>query len=222
MKKVCVVIPAYNEENKIGEVVERINKIGEVEEIIVVDDGSTDSTALEAEKKGATVLKHPKNIGKGKALLTGFKYAIEKGYESVITMDGDGQHLPEEIPSFLKVADKADIIVGSRMQKPEGMPPIRFFTNLLTSLLTSLLAGRRIKDSQSGFRLIKTHVLKNLSLTATKFDIESEILIKAGKKGYRIMEIPITTVYLPDSIKRSKISPLRDTLRFIYLIWRNL
>ncbi|MCD6521167.1 glycosyltransferase family 2 protein [Candidatus Calescamantes bacterium] len=222
MKKVCVVIPAYNEENKIGEVVERINKTGEVEEIIVVDDGSKDSTSLEAEKKGATVLKHPKNLGKGRALLTGFKYAIEKGYESIITMDGDGQHLPEEIPSFLKVADKADIIVGSRMQKPEGMPPIRLFTNLLTSLLTSLLAGKKIKDSQSGFRLIKTHVLKNLSLTATKFDIESEILIKAGKKGYRIMEIPITTVYFPDSIKRSKISPLRDTLRFIYLIWRNL
>ena len=222
IKGVCVVIPAYEEEERIGKVVERVKKIKGIQEVVVVDDGSGDRTGEVARKAGATVLTHARNQGKGKALLTGFRYALQKNYSGVITMDGDGQHLPEEIPRFLKIRKEADIVVGCRMANPYDMPRIRYFTNLLTSFLTSLLAGRRIRDSQSGFRWIARKVLEELRLEAGRFDIESELLIKAGKKGFRIKEIPITSVYLPDSVKKSKISPLRDTLRFLSLIWRNI
>ena len=139
-------------------------------------------------------------------------------------MDGDGQHLPEEIPLFLENAERreSDIVVGSRMENPQGMPSLRYWTNMVTSLITTLLAGVRIRDSQSGFRWISRRVLQEVSLESPKFAIESELLIKAGKKGFKITEIPITTIYLPESTKRSKISPLKDTLRFFVLIWRNI
>ena len=222
--RICALIPAYQEEENIGQVVERARKINGVEEVIVVDDGSADRTCEVAKRSGATVLKHAKNAGKGRSLQTGFSYAVSKGFNAIITLDGDGQHLPEEIPLFIEKARKeeADIVVGSRMEDPRGMPPLRYWTNVLTSLVTTMLAGTRIRDSQSGFRLIRSKVLQEVSLESPKFAVESELLIKAGKKGFNIKEIPITSVYLPDSTRKSKISPLKDTLRFFMLIWRNI
>ncbi|NOZ64108.1 MAG: glycosyltransferase family 2 protein [Caldiserica bacterium] len=224
LKKICALIPAYQEEERIGEVVKRTRKIAGVDEVIVVDDGSVDRTSEVAERSGATVLKHVKNAGKGKSLQTGFSYAVSKGFDAVVTLDGDGQHLPEEIPLFIEKASKedADIVVGSRMEDPQGMPPVRYWTNVITSLITTMLAGTRIRDSQSGFRLIRSRVLQEVSLESPKFAVESELLIKAGKKGFKIREIPITSVYLPDSTRKSKISPWKDTLRFFMLIWRNI
>jgi len=222
--KTCVLIPAYQEEENIGNVVKRVKEIPGIEEVVVIDDGSQDRTFEVARESGATVIRHLSNQGKGKALQTGFKYALEKGFDGVITMDGDGQHLPEEIPLFLENAERrgSDIVVGSRMENPQGMPFLRYWTNTVTSLITTLLAGVRIRDSQSGFRWISRRVLQEVSLESPKFAIESELLIKAGKKGFKITEIPITTIYLPESTKRSKISPLKDTLRFFILIWRNI
>ncbi len=222
--KVAALIPVYNEEDRIGGVVERIKQLKIVEEIVVVDDGSKDRSSLEAKKAGATVLRHPMNRGKGEALKTGFKYILKKNLEGVITLDGDGQHAPEEIPKMLKKAEEsgADIVVGSRMYNPQNMPFVRYLTNIITSWLTSLLCGERVRDSQCGFRFIKREVVEKVNLECSHFEIESEILIKAGKKGFRIVEVPITTIYLEDSTKRSKIKPWRDTLRFIKLVWRNL
>ena len=223
-KKVCVIIPAYQEEEHIGDIVRRTKNIKGIDEVVVVDDGSNDRTSQIALREGAKVLVHSSNQGKGKALQTGFLYALRNKFSGVITMDADSQHLPEEIPLFLEEVEKkgSDVIVGSRMHNPENMPFIRFWTNVITSFVTSILARKKVRDSQSGFRWINSHVLKEVSLDSSQFAIESELLIKAGRKGFKITEIPITTVYLSNSTKKSKISPFKDTIRFILLILRSM
>ncbi len=222
--KICVLIPAYNESKRISKLISQILQLEEIAGIIVVDDGSIDSTYEEAKSTGTIVLRHEKNMGKGAALRTGFSYVKSKDFNAIITMDGDGQHNWKEIPNFIEVYKKggADVIVGSRMKKCENMPTARYLTNRFTSFVTSLLGKCNVTDSQSGFRLISTDVLKNIELSTSKFEIESEVIIKAGRKGFNIKEIPISTVYLADSTKRSKIHPIIDTLRFFRFVMRNL
>ena len=189
-----------------------------VKDVMVVDDGSTDSTSQRAMDGGAIVIKHVSNQGKGAALRTGFSYIERKMFKALITMDADRQHDYTELPKFISEFKKnsADIVVGNRMRDTKNMPFIRLYTNRITSFFTSLFLPCRISDTQSGYRLIRTEVLRNINLLTSNFDTESEVLIKAGRKGFRIKEIPIKTVYLPNA--RSKIRPLKDTLKFIRLI----
>ena len=217
--RTCVIIPAYNVEKTLPRVIKNAQKY--VEKVIVIDDGSTDATFIKAKESGAEVLRHSKNEGKGKALCTGLEHTLKKGFEQIILMDGDGQHDPNEIPRFLKAAEepRADIIVGSRMENVKDMPRDRLTVNRIGSFLTSLLARQRIPDSQSGYRLVKSKVLKRITLTSQRYDVESEMLIKAGKRGFGIKSIPIKTIY------RQEISHFRkfwDTLRFIKLILKGI
>ncbi|MDD5454682.1 MAG: glycosyltransferase family 2 protein [Candidatus Ratteibacteria bacterium] len=222
--KIYVLIPAYNESGRIGRLVSQIQKLDSVSKIIVIDDGSNDSTREEAERAGAVVLKHEKNKGKGAALRTGFSYIKKQDCDAVITLDGDGQHKYNEIPNFIEEYKKGntDVVVGSRMMKCRNMPFIRYITNRFTSFITSLLCRYSVSDSQSGFRLISTEVLKRIELSTSNFEIESEIIIKAARKGFKIKEIPVSTVYLADSTKRSKINPFVDALRFFRFVFKNL
>jgi glycosyltransferase involved in cell wall biosynthesis len=231
--KIYILIAAYNESGKIGQLVSQIQKLDGVSKIIVIDDGSVDSTREEAEKAGAFVIKHEKNKGKGAALRTGFAYVKGQDCDAVITLDGDGQHKYSEIFHFIEAYKKgdADIVVGSRMlarhnnsggMQCKGMPFIRYATNHFTSLVTSVLGRCKVTDSQSGFRLISTDVLKKIELSTSNFEIESEVIIKAARKGFKIKEIPISTVYLADSTKRSKINPFVDTWRFFRFVFKNL
>lgn len=224
MMKVGVIVPAYNEEKNIPSLVKNLRTLSVggqdiVEEVVIIDDGSTDDTRREAEKAGARVISHPENRGKGAALKTGFQYALRKGFEAVITMDGDEQHDWREIPSFLNKAqeNQADIIIGNRMGNVRNMPFVRLWTNRITSRILSAIAHQRIEDSQSGYRLIKKEVLRNIDLTTSDFDTESEILIKASRRGYGITYIPIRTIYKDELV--SKIKPVKDTIRFIKLIF---
>ncbi len=210
-ENVCVVIPGYNVEGTIEELVRKIR--GTIKTVIVVDDGSVDETVLRARLAGATVLSHKKNLGKGAALRTGFQYARERNFEAVVTIDGDNQHNPDEIADFLR--EEADIVIGTRMRNTEGMPLIRFLTNRVTSIIVSFLSRRRLTDSQSGFRLIRTRVFEDVVLTTSNYETESEILIKAGERGYTIKEIPIATIY---ANQKSNINSVLDTLRFIKLV----
>ena len=209
-------MPCFNEEEHIRDLVKDIKKI--IKDVVVVDDGSTDSTSQKALDGGATVIKHVSNQGKGAALRTGFSYIERKRFSALITMDADRQHDYTELSKFIDEfkKDSADIVVGSRMNDVKSMPFIRLYTNKITSFFTSLFLSCKISDTQSGYRLIKTEVLRNINLLTSNFEIESEVLIKAGRKGFRIKEIPIRTVYLPNA--QSKIRPLRDTLKFIRLI----
>lgn len=213
----CVIIPAYNEEMLIGHLVEEVKKNGL--DCLVIDDGSADKTKEEAERAGADVISHSKNLGKGSSLRTGFKKAIEDDYDFVIVMDGDGQHHPDELENFIRAAEKGDaaIILGNRMEDPKGMPLIRRLTNWFMSSLISTITGQRLPDTQCGFRLIRTEVLRSVPLTTDKYEIESEVLIKAAKAGFKIRSIPIRSIYRGE---KSQIRPLKDTLRFVSFIFR--
>ena len=214
--KIVIIIPAHNEARSIGFLVKTIIDLNY--DVMVVDDGSSDDTALLAKTQGALVISTNKKGGKGNALRLGFAQAVGGGYDAVITLDGDGQHSPLDIGHFLECYQKtqSDIISGDRMHNPSGMPWLRRVTNRFMSWMISVICRQKIMDTQCGFRLITTRVLKSIELQCADFEIETEILIKASKKGFHIASVPIETIYRDEV---SKINPLRDTLRFIrYMI----
>ena len=219
MKKVGVLIPAYNEEKTIAEVVKE--SLPFVDKVLVVNDGSEARTEKKAKKAGATVISHQKRKGKGAALSTGLSYLLSSNYEFVITLDGDGQHNPDEIPKFLNAGKdkKVGIVVGFRKRSLKNMPLDRFLTNWFTSSLVSILCQQRIPDTQCGFRLIKKKAIEGIRLYTSHFDTESEILIKVAKRRFKIKSVPIRTIYREE---RSKIRPLIDTLRFFKLLFSSL
>lgn len=217
--KACVIIPAYNESSQINRLVSEVKARGL--DVLVVDDGSGDGTAENASRAGATVLRNEANAGKGACLRKGFGYCLERDFEAVITMDGDGQHLAEDLPRFISAAADpgGDIIIGNRMLEIREMPWIRVITNRFMSWLTSRLSGQSIPDSQCGFRLIRRRVLEKIELKTSKFEIETEILVKAARAGFKIVSVPIKTVYRGE---KSKINPLIDTFRFIKFLIKGL
>lgn len=218
--RVAVLIPALNAAETIVELVQGITRFVPQQDIVVVDDGSTDGTGQLARETGAVVLRHGENKGKGAALKTGFGHIVQGHYHGVIVLDADGQHEERFIPVFLQRAlqKDVDILIGSRMDQVGQMPWIRELTNRITSACISALAGQRIPDSQSGYRYIRTDVLKALRLRTSRYDTESEMLIQAGRKGYRIASLPITSIYQEEE---SAIKPVRDTLRFVFLVVRS-
>jgi glycosyltransferase involved in cell wall biosynthesis len=211
----AAVIPAYNEEKTIREVANRTKKF--VDHVVVVDDSSTDGTFDEAKKAGVEVIRHEKNRGKAQALKTGFTSIGES--DLVITMDGDLQHLPEEIPFLLNcIEEGSDLCIGSRFLSDSNcMPLLNRISNKIASTLLSILAGQRITDPQSGFRAIRRETLEKLELPADRYAIEHIMILEVAKKGFRIKEIPISCIY---GGEKSHISPARDTVNVIYHILR--
>ena len=217
LDKTAIVIPAYNAASHLREVIQRCSAILPRERIIVVDDGSSDDTFAIAHAEDVTTIKHQDNWGKGKALSTGILKAHEMGAAYAFTIDADGQHDPQEIPSFLDHLQKtdADIIIGNRMLDVRDMPWLRVRTNRFTSWIVSLKAGQKIPDSQSGYRMIKTSLFLKIRLETTRYETESEILFKAAKLGARIEAVPIATIYGEEI---SAINPFMDTIRFFRLV----
>jgi glycosyltransferase involved in cell wall biosynthesis len=217
--QICVLIPALNAEDTIGDVIEGCKRY--VRDVIVVDDGSEDRTPLISQEKDATLLKHDKNMGKGMALRAGFAYALSEGYDGVITIDADGQHNPSDIPVFIKrfSEDKPDIIIGSRMGQKEKIPKYRYYTNLVGIFFISKATGQVLDDSQSGFRLYRREVIEEINLNTSGFETETEILIKAGRKGCRIVSIPVDVSYKDG---KSNYRPVVDTYRISILVLRSI
>ena len=216
---VCLLIPAFNEARTIGRLVSGAREIAD--SVIVVDDGSQDATAQIAQDSGALVLKHRVNSGKGAALRLGFQHVLEHGYDAVITMDSDGQHDVDDIPTFLEAFNRtgSGVILGSRMHDISTMPALRKITNRLTSFVGSLLTHQELKDSQSGFRLISSDVLRAVELETSRYETESELLVKASRAGFPITSVPIRTIY---GREVSRINPVADPLRLIRLLFRSL
>ncbi len=221
LRKLLVLIPAYNAGSTIAELIHKASKFVDRGDIVVVDDGSQDQTFAIALRAGAVVLKHDRNKGKGEALKTGFTYAVEKNYGAFLTIDADLQHDPSSIRDFLEKAnaDFNGMMIGTREINLREMPFARWLTNNLTSAILSVLSGQTIRDSQSGYRLISTQVLRSFKLKSKKYDLESEILVKAGRSGFKIEAVPIKTIYRGS---KSFINPFVDTGRFIKLMWRTL
>ncbi|HPZ10528.1 MAG TPA: glycosyltransferase family 2 protein [Candidatus Eremiobacteraeota bacterium] len=216
-EKVIALICAYNEAKYIRKIIEGTLKY--IKLVLVIDDCSTDNTSEEVKKTDALYIKHDVNKGKGCALKTGFSYFIEDKYDAIVTLDGDGQHDPDEIPALLEGLKKYDIVIGTRNKFGTSMPLIRIFTNFSCSLIVSILAFTWIQDSQSGYRAIKYEVLKDISLVSGRFNLESELLIRAGRRGYKIGAVPVKTIYGDET---SKMHPIKDPLRFIGLVFRSL
>jgi glycosyltransferase involved in cell wall biosynthesis len=207
----AVIIPCLNESAAICALVTAVK--GKLPRVLVVDDGSTDSTAKFAAKAGAEVVQHSVSKGKGAALQAGWNWASQNGFHWALTMDGDGQHSPDDIPAFLRRAEesRADLVIGNRMNDPRSMPWLRRFVNRWMSRRISRSVGRRLPDTQCGFRLINLEALGKLPVSTTHFEIESEVLLAFARADRRIEFVPIQVIYKSE---QSKIHPLIDTIRW--------
>lgn len=213
----AVIIPAYQAEATILPLVRSIVALRLP--LIVVDDASSDATAILASTSGAMVIRRRINGGKGMTLREGLREALKKDYSWFLTMDADGQHLASEIPRFLERARQgnAELIIGNRMSDPSGMPMERRLTNRFMSWLLSRLAGQSVPDTQCGFRLISRRLLEKVTLTSERFDIESELVVKSAWSGFRIDSVPVSSVYRRHM---SFVRPFKDAVQFLRFLGR--
>lgn len=203
MRRVCVVIPAYNEATVIGEVVKsarevflKSKKAYDID-IVVVNDGSKDETANEAKKGGAIVINHILNSGAGSATLTGLTYARQHNYDIAATMDADGQHAPDDVLEGIKSIDQgnADLLIGSRLIDSRGMSKIKVLGNKGLSLFTYLLFGINVTDSQSGLRIFSKRAINGLQWKSTGYEFCSEMIWRAKQARMSVSEYPIKAIY---------------------------
>lgn len=193
LKIVC--IPAYNEENTISDVVQRSFKFAD--KVVVCDDGSSDSTSTFAEKAGAIIIKHEKNAGKGASLHSLFEYIKKLDFDVAVTIDGDGQFFPEEIKKLAEpiLKNEFDLVIGNRFSNSDEMPKYRKTGNKIFDKITKLASDLPVEDSQSGFRAYSKNVIKNISFYSSGFGVDSEILVDAVKKDFKVTEVPVKVLY---------------------------
>ena len=221
--RIFAVIPAYNEAATIRDVA--LRTLAQLADVIVVDDGSTDGTRAVLQGLGVTVISNPANLGKGASLWRGFALALAEGADAVITLDGDTQHCPEDIPRLIQAAraHPERIIIGARLWEREKVPPLRYFGNRFANFWVSWAAGFPVSDSQSGFRLYPASILGSMKVwhgAGARFACESEMLIEAGRAGVRSAAVPIAALYPPEA-RASHYRPAVDTARIACMIaWK--
>lgn len=223
MSKVCVVIPAYNAEKTVGDVVR--GALRHLPHVIVADDGSTDATARIAAEAGAEVIAIGTNRGKGNALKALFRKAMGEGYDAVISMDADGQHDPADLPLFLNAPAErpGSIVVGSRMHDKEKIPRRRYNSMHIARFYVSLVANQFVEDTQCGYRLYPLQAVAKLRLVTEKYITETELLLKAGDSGVSIVFVDIKTIYGEGG---SHFRPVTDVtlitayvISYVYIKW---
>jgi glycosyltransferase involved in cell wall biosynthesis len=213
--RIAALVPAYQAEAHLGDVLARLALVPGAREILVVDDGSTDGTAAVARAAGVRVLSLPENRGKGHALLAGF--AALSGFDGVVTLDADGQHPPECLPAFVRAAEQgADLVLGVRRRSGE-MPFIRRLANGVSSGWASWLAGQPVADSQCGYRLYGRRMLDRTPITPGRYEVESEVIVRAARLGFRLASVAIPTVY---GTEESQMRTLRDVPRIVGVLAR--
>jgi glycosyltransferase involved in cell wall biosynthesis len=212
---IAAVIPFFNESRTINQIVN--NTLQYVDCVIAVDDGSTDDSSSKIlQNKNITLLKFRLNHGKGFVLREGLSEGVKKGYTKLITIDADLQHNPDEIPLLIHELNNFDIVIGNRLNNLANMPLHRRMSNRITSFLMSMKTGQKIVDSQCGFRAYRSEVIKNIKTIKNGYEAESEILIKASRKGYKIGFTDISTIY---GNEESKISPVKTTFNFVKVLF---
>lgn len=213
----AAVIPCFNEDASIGALVIALRR--HLPWVVVVDDGSTDDTSVAAAIVGAVVVNHQRNLGKGAALRTGLSQALKQGFEWAVTLDGDGQHVPADLPVFLKCAEETEarLIIGNRMPNARAIPWLRRQVNRFMSRQLSRRAGRPLPDTQCGFRLIHLQSWSALPLRTEHFEVESETLMAFLAAGCRVEFVPIRVIR---NRRRSRIRPLADSIRWWRWWWQ--
>lgn len=212
--QIAALIPAYQAAAHLGDVLLRLAALDNPPDVLVVDDGSRDATAEVARQLGARVLSFAANRGKGHALIAGFRSLAD--YDGVVTLDADGQHPPERVPAFVAAAQNADLVLGTRVRSP-AMPAGRRFANGFSSGWAAALAGQRVTDSQCGFRLYRREVTARTPITPGRYELETEIVVRAARLGFRVAEVEVPTVY---GEERSQIHTFRDVPRIVGTLMR--
>lgn len=214
--KITAVIPFFNERDFIRNVISETLNYTDL--IIAVDDGSTDNSSEQIiDLKKVILISNEKNFGKGYSLRKGFEKAIELNSQLIVTLDADGQHKPEIIPELLNKISDYDIVIGNRMNDVRNMPLQRIFSNRITSYLLSKKLGVQIKDSQCGFRVYKRKVLESVKTTFNGFEAESEILVYAVRKNFKIKFVDIPTVYENQNSKMKAWQAIKGFLKVLWL-----
>jgi glycosyltransferase involved in cell wall biosynthesis len=216
----AILIPAYQAQASVGVVVERLRALYPETVVLVVDDGSADLTAQVALAAGAKVHRLERNAGKGTALATGLELLAKEGFRWVLALDSDGQHLPEDAGKFLlgTFSDRVGLVVGARRLHPDSMPFPRVCSNRLTTFLLELQAGKRLWDSQCGYRMYALHAVQAARIPPSgRFEWESETMVRIARAGFDVAKVDIATIY---GEAGSHIRPWRDTARFVKLWFR--
>ena len=215
--RICGLVAAFNEESTIVDVLQGARRF--LEDVVVVDDGSQDQTAAVAERAGARVIRHRANEGKGVAVRTGLSFVLGQDFTHVLFIDADLQHNPSDIGLLIEKARDGvgDFVLAERVFNKESMPRSRYYANTIGSRVMSRLTATQIRDSQCGFRLIRSDLLRPLTLTARRYEIEAEILVKLVRRGAKIERVAVASTYRG---ARSKMRPIRDVFRICMLTMR--
>jgi glycosyltransferase involved in cell wall biosynthesis len=218
----AALVPAYDAAATIADVVR--GAAGVLTPVMVVDDGSTDDTAARAEAAGAIVVRQPQNRGKGAALVTGLRHLAERGITHALTLDADGQHLPSQLPVLLAASAAAPdaIVVGVRKKEGHAIRGINRFGNWVADTLMRRIAGQPLPDTQSGFRVYPVGPTLALGTEGTRYEFETEVLLRAARAGMPLVGVPVEVFYPPVEERVSHYRPWRDTLRIIGIVLRVL
>jgi glycosyltransferase involved in cell wall biosynthesis len=219
---VVALVPAYRAAATVGDVVRGVRR--HLAHVVVVDDGSGDGTGTAATAAGAELVTHAENRGKGAALATGLAVLAGRGVTRVLTLDADGQHLPDEIPVLLAAsdADPAALVVGVRRKEGQPIARLNRFGNWVADGLLRAIAGREIPDTQSGFRVYPVAATLGLGMHGLRYDWETEVLLRAARRGIPVVGVPTRVYYPPVEERVSHFRPATDTLRIVGTVVRML
>lgn len=226
--KTCAIVPCYNVGALCVPVIEQTRRF--VAAVIAVDDGSTDDTPTHLSRTDAMILTHPQNAGKGAALLTAFNFLLESAdyssYDTVLTMDGDGQHNPQEIGRLLDAhsVDPRAVVVGTREVDRPDIKWRRRWGNIISRYFISKACGQHIPDTQSGFRVFSRELLRKVlpNLKPGRYELETSFLILAARCGYRVVPVPVSTIYTDEAERVSSFDPFLDTYLVFKVVARSI
>jgi glycosyltransferase involved in cell wall biosynthesis len=217
IEPLVVIVPAYNAEPTLANVVKGVRRTLPNALIIGVDDGSTDGSGQLLKTVADETIVFEQNRGKGAALRAGFDAALKKGAAAVLTIDSDGQHDPSFAPAIVGALDRADIVIGTRDLSGKAVPKHRRIANMISSAATRAVSGGKVRDSQSGYRAMKAEVLRKVNAVGDRYEFETDFIIRAARAGFTTVNVPISTIYGSPSYFRE----FRDAWLVIKVLWRH-